>query len=179
MYDFEAEKVREIFDYDSETGDLTWKQTFNKFMKVGKVAGSKQATGVLIGLFGKLIPARRLVWAWHHGEWPEGNIRSKDGNPLNHRIENLMSIGCRTPKVKRVKAVYATPYDVPISLVREFFRLDSRNVPFWKKKTSPKTKLDEPAGRRYGGEVYIGFMRHLYNGRDIAYALLNGEWPKK
>ncbi len=42
-----------------------------------------------IGIFGKRYQAHRFIWAFHHGEWPEGQIDHINHNRADNRIENL------------------------------------------------------------------------------------------
>jgi len=81
------ERVRELFDYDAENGILL------KILKNGKQAvGNKPTLNGRCGqveIDGKCYRTHRLIWFWHYGEWPDGEIDHKDRNPMNNRIENL------------------------------------------------------------------------------------------
>ena len=171
--------LREIFDYDEVAGEVRWKAKVNRFIKVGKVAGSKTKNGVSVGVGGRLIPAGRVIWAWHYGAWPKGSIRHKDRNKMNNRIENLREVEAKSSgRPRKEKIVYPTPREVPVELVREFFFFNSKNIPCWKKKAGPKSRIGAPAGWGYGGNYFIGFQGHTFDARWIGYALANGEWPE-
>lgn len=89
------EYLRQLLDYDPETGHLTWKerpfstkQWNAKF--VGKRAGSIHCKGyIAVGIDGKVYLAHRIIWAIFYGNEPEYQIDHKDMNPANNKIDNL------------------------------------------------------------------------------------------
>lgn len=88
-----VDEVREVFDYDEETGELIWKIKPCKKVNIGDVAGSVNNRGYkLIGYKGKLYRAHRLIWAYVHGSFPPEQIDHIDGNPSNNRISNLRAV---------------------------------------------------------------------------------------
>lgn len=85
----QAELMEEL-EYNPETGAflrLKKKARFN----IGDVAGSKPDVNgyIAIKLNGVLYRAHRLAWLYVHGEWPEGFLDHKNGDPSDNRIENL------------------------------------------------------------------------------------------
>lgn len=88
-----AATVRELFDYNPATGDLIWRKDRTGGTKAGDVAGSIKSSGYrMVKINGTLYSAHRLVWAWHHGNWPTNEIDHADRIPLNNRIENLRDV---------------------------------------------------------------------------------------
>lgn len=94
--------LRSVFDYNPETGVLTWKDRpeshfptrrgFNCFRSTfaGKPAGCKAKSGyVYVRLDGKLHKAHRVAFAHFHGKWPTSMIDHKNGIKDDNRIENL------------------------------------------------------------------------------------------
>lgn len=179
-YGINPTELKDIFDYDPETGDLSWKQAFNKYMKIGKFAGSYCKHGLMIGVKGNIIPARRVVWAMHNGEWPEGNVKHIDKDKYNNRIENLDigSVRKSTGSPKQSRTLYATHTQIPVEDIFECFYLDAKNRPMWKKKSGPRVIVDSLAGKYFGGDMYIGFRKLLIPAQKIVYVLLNGNWPE-
>ena len=83
-----ASEVRELLDYDKETGIFMWKSTA-RGIKADRVAGCKTDVRVLIGIKRKLYKAHRLAWLYVHGVYPPDMIDHIDGNPGNNRLKNL------------------------------------------------------------------------------------------
>ena len=74
--------VKEFFDY--KEGQLFWKV-------INKKAGGIEPTNKRwrIKIKGKSYLRSRLIWFWHHGEWPKPFIDHINGNRRDDRIENL------------------------------------------------------------------------------------------
>lgn len=95
-----AENVKDLFDY--RDGKLFWKETVNSRAVKGNEAGTENTHGYRqAGYKGKLYLTHRLVWLWHTGEWPEGDIDHKFGNGLDNRIEKLRDVDHSTNQVNR------------------------------------------------------------------------------
>lgn len=107
----EPEFLREILDYDPETGLLTWKvrgvwlftdgkQTAQHNAAIwngknaGKLAGCRNLKGYIVLGFGtRLIRAHRIAWAITHGAWPESEIDHINHDRADNRIANLRVVG--------------------------------------------------------------------------------------
>ena len=82
--------MKELFDYDAETGNLVWKvdRCANKMM--GKIAGTFASKGYWrICVDYKPYQSHRLVWLWHHGFMPKRYLDHINGVRNDNRIENL------------------------------------------------------------------------------------------
>jgi hypothetical protein len=89
-----AERLRELLDYDPETGVFTWRTSRSRNAKAGEEAGYNQIahTGRLyrvIKIDGKSMKAHRLAWLHVHGIIPSGDLDHIDGNGLNNSLSNL------------------------------------------------------------------------------------------
>jgi hypothetical protein len=93
--DLTAEQVRELLDYDPETGKLYWvKPPKNHAEKAGRECGSELrcASGLVyrrMSFCGGTYLVHRLIWLMHYGAWPESDIDHENGDGLDNRIENL------------------------------------------------------------------------------------------
>lgn len=84
-----AERLRELLDYDPETGAFRWRRGRGK-MRAGALAGSLQSAGYSqIYIDGRNYTAHRLAWLYVTGRWPGGEIDHADGDRLNNRFANL------------------------------------------------------------------------------------------
>lgn len=104
--DLTAARVRELLNYNSETGALTWAFNVGPTARAGGVAGSIEKKGYRsIGVDGSYYKAHRLVWLHVTGEWPTGQIDHKDGDKDNNRFENLRDV---SPSVNQQNMRHAT-----------------------------------------------------------------------
>lgn len=97
------EELKERFNYNSETGDLTFKKLGLKYFKnahgmnifntqhSGQIAGtlSKKMGYKIVSINKVTYLAHRVVWKWVTGEDPLPVIDHLDGNGINNRFENL------------------------------------------------------------------------------------------
>lgn len=91
----DAKRLREVLDYDSETGVFTWKYRAEARVQwnacwVGKKAGCIGSRGyVNIYIDNKQYKAHRLVWLYVYGCWPEEEIDHKNLCRSDNRLDNL------------------------------------------------------------------------------------------
>ena len=88
----DAEKVRELFFYNSKTGVLKWKKA-GRGRRPNRIAGALDGKGYC---FVHLRPygfyrTHRIIWLWKTGKWPPGEIDHKNGIRSDNRWCNLRS----------------------------------------------------------------------------------------
>ena len=103
-----ADRARELLDYDAERGVLVWAKDRGGHCKIGRVAGGGRldSSGYFrIRLDGKNYLTHRIIWLWHHGEFPPEVVDHINGDPTDNRIENLRraSVGQNQYNSKRPK----------------------------------------------------------------------------
>lgn len=89
-----AERLRELLDYDPDTGVFTWLICANNNGAIaGSRAGALHSEGYFyIGIGGKRYFAHRLAWLYMTGKWPEHDIDHRDGNRSRNVYSNLRSV---------------------------------------------------------------------------------------
>ena len=98
----DAKTVRELLDYDPETGVLTWRQRDRKWFKSNcdwqtwntRFAGKPSSTTTGGGyqqctLFYKMYPAHRIIWFYMTEDWPADEIDHINRNRSDNRWKNL------------------------------------------------------------------------------------------
>ncbi len=125
-------RVRDILDYDPDTGTLTWRERTPRpeceaidrawnTRFVGRPAGRIGTHGhhyvnISVAPYKmKNLAAHRLAWAHFHGEWPVGAIDHANRDPSDNRIanlrlatqaQNLQNASLRSDNTSGVKGVY-------------------------------------------------------------------------
>jgi hypothetical protein len=86
-----AERARELFDYDPDTGVICWRKSLNpKRIKDGSaILPHKSNMYGRVGVDGKHYSLHRVAWLLSYGQWPDGLIDHINGNPLDNRLCNL------------------------------------------------------------------------------------------
>lgn len=83
-------RLREVLNYDPETGVFTWAiQRGNRCPLGGEAGGAATDGYIYIRVDGKLYCAHRLAWLYVNGEWPVGEIDHKNRDRGDNRLCNL------------------------------------------------------------------------------------------
>jgi len=87
-----------------KNNDLYWANSPNNNTKKDTRAGGCGGQGYRIVMFkGKRYLTHRVLWALHHGEWPNGEIDHINGNPRDNRLENLRVVTHQQNCINRKK----------------------------------------------------------------------------
>jgi hypothetical protein len=85
-----AARLREVLNYNPETGKFTWKaRTKNRWRETVGNTSKQRHTIVRITVDYGQYKAHRLAWLWMTGEWPSSEIDHINRDPLDNRWVNL------------------------------------------------------------------------------------------
>lgn len=87
-----AERLRELLDYDRETGVFTWAAAARSIRQHGRVAGCAKGARVLIGVCGRQYFAHRLAVLHVTGSWPTAHVDHRSGESSDNRWTNLRDV---------------------------------------------------------------------------------------
>lgn len=86
-------RLTDVLDYAPETGVFSWKKTTSPRVSVGAQAGVIANNGRrYIAIDSEKFMAHRLAWFYVNGEWPSGDVRQKNGNFDDCRLDNLEDV---------------------------------------------------------------------------------------
>ena len=85
----DLEELRNILDYNVETGEFRWKVARGNRSK-GEIAGNINYQGYRVIFHNKkLYSAARLAWFYVYGRWPQPEIDHINRQRDDNRLENL------------------------------------------------------------------------------------------
>lgn len=85
-----ATRLREVLDYDAETGVLRAKIARHGGVKTGSIVGTLTSRGYRHArVDGKIYQTHRLVWLYAYGRWPAHGIDHINGIHDDNRLLNL------------------------------------------------------------------------------------------
>jgi hypothetical protein len=87
--------VKELFDYDPESGELTWRVSrANNQVKVGQIAGTTDWNGYrAVRINNHRYRVHQIIWLWMTGylpSYPKDEIDHDDNVKDNNKWENLI-----------------------------------------------------------------------------------------
>jgi hypothetical protein len=102
MNNISPQYIRDLLDYDPETGIFIWKhRQLRKGIERLDKAWNTRLAGKIVASFchrnghlyfsihNKNCAAHRVAWAHYYGQWPDRDIDHRNGNPADNRISNL------------------------------------------------------------------------------------------
>lgn len=103
-----AQRLREVLDYNPETGAFTWRVQLKATRPAGSIAGCRYDRYIKIVIDQEKHSAHRLVWLYVHGEWPSGVIDHINGDGFDNRLCNLRDVSQSINSTFRHKQSKAT-----------------------------------------------------------------------
>jgi hypothetical protein len=83
-------RLKEILEYNPDTGEFFWLSPGNRIDLVGKPAGWMHWKGYWrIEIDGKDYASHRLAWLYVYGCWPKNQLDHINRNKSDNRIKNL------------------------------------------------------------------------------------------
>lgn len=100
-----VERLRELFDYIEETGDLVRKTKSAKRTRVGEVAGYLRNDGyVAVSVDGTQYLAHRIAWAIKTGAWPVEQVDHRNEVKNDNSFTNLRDVSGEVNQQNRAHA---------------------------------------------------------------------------
>src|SRR4051812_21947997 len=82
-----VERLRELLEYNPETGILRWKVNRRGYAKAGDIAGGRSTKGYIrLRVDGNPQYAHAVAWAIYYGEWPTGLLDHENTDGTDNRI---------------------------------------------------------------------------------------------
>lgn len=88
-----VDRLKQVLDYNPDTGIFIWKIQLSPKGPVGKVAGTVRPNGYrFITIDGSAFAAQRLAWLYVCGEWPTNLMDHKNRVRDDNRFDNLRDV---------------------------------------------------------------------------------------
>lgn len=144
---------------------------------------------------GKTYKLHRIMWAWHHGEWPAAWVTHIDGDRTNNCIENLGTTkpgqyerNAQSTEMRQAKsrAAYrtraASAPEVTQALLHELFKYDTINGGLYWRGWAGRWESVRGARQRFGSVGIRGYRAgsirgHGYKEHRLVWLYVYGAWP--
>jgi len=171
------ERLKELFDYDPQTGAFTRKApgrtwSWSGHRKYGAVGAGRvtELGNVMIAVDGHSFSGGPLAWFYIHGKWPR-RVRYVNADPTDLRISNIEELN---RKGKDIKATVLT-----LERLKECLDYSPETGLFsWKLSSALHDVGDRAGGRHGAGYRHIGLDYKRYLEHHLAWFYMTGEWPQ-
>jgi hypothetical protein len=157
------EELRDMLNYDPETGIFVKRRSYSTRWHAGRQYGPALPGEYLkITIGNRRIKAHRIAWFFVHGEWPKCDIDHINGDIHDNRIANLRDVtmgqnplnrGDNKNNTSGVKGVSLERYRNKPPLWKAFISLGGRKINLGRRKDFSKAvALRKAAEKKYFGE---------------------------
>lgn len=101
-------ELKEILEYNKNTGEFFWKISPMYNVNVGDKAGNNHNGYTRLTIKGKKYLTHRLAWLYVYGEFPEADIDHIDNDRTNCKINNLRIANKSTNAYNRKRQINNT-----------------------------------------------------------------------
>lgn len=96
MPELTQSRVKELFDYNPETGDLVRIKYVAPKAKIGDIAGCKvHGSYTVLKVDKRQYGIHRIIWLWLYGAFPQGEIDHINQNKAYNTKKNLRDVSRR------------------------------------------------------------------------------------
>lgn len=100
------DRLKELLEYNRDTGLLIWKVNRRGKAKKGTIAGKKKKSGYIeVFIDSKRYSASRLIFFYETGAWPKNEMDHIDRNPSNNQWNNLREVSSSQNKFNQCRKV--------------------------------------------------------------------------
>lgn len=167
MDDF-LSQVRSLFDYNPETGVITWKVRKQRASPGDRAGVATPGKPRKIGIDGKVYPSHVIIWLLVHGKKPPGRIERINGDSHDDRLANLRprrTIAQGKPKLTQER-------------VKELLHYDPETGIFtWRVNGHKRTAGQMTGSVRKNGYLAIGVEGTQRYAHRLAWFYVTGNWP--
>lgn len=113
-----AERLRELFSFDVLKGELFWRESPGRRVKAGSVAGTVNKKGYRnIQIDGTIYRAHRLIWKWHYGTDPQGELDHRNQEDLPIKQNHIWCLQDLTAREHRtITQAHYKESDLPVGV---------------------------------------------------------------
>jgi len=160
------EYLKELVNYDRDSGVMTWKVQKAKATKIGSVVGTICNKGYLrVKIDGNLYLVHRLAWLYETGSMPDHQVDHINGNRLDNRLENLRVVTSQGNAQNRKRRTDNTSGVVGVRWHKAHCRWYAViNVDKKQKHLGYFTEFSDVVNARKNAEVLYGY--HANHGRE-------------
>jgi hypothetical protein len=159
-------RLRELLDYDPDTGLFRWRVNRARAKK-GSICGTRHGGRIVMRIEQQNYVAHELAWLWVYGEWPKRDVRHLDGNRENNALTNL-----------RLREVLADGRpEMTQKRLRQLLDYDPQTGAFHWLAPRGGRSSGEMTGAISNGYLCIRIDGVRYQAHRLAWLYVHGKWP--